>query len=170
MSGLVADLVYERERVFAGTRAMAWRILRRARALCLTQMVVLVLVAAAVALHLRGADRWHLDLLGNARWEGIALSATLIDEPGYLGILPMYLMFLLLTPVVLWQFGRGNIRLVLGVSALVVVSGLVVRLPGDPSGADLGAFNPFGYQVLFVAGLAFRTGHISIERRRRLCR
>ena len=60
MSGLVAGLVYERERVFAGTRAMAWRILRRARALCLTQMVLLVLVAAAVALHLRGADRWHL--------------------------------------------------------------------------------------------------------------
>ena len=165
LSGLVAGLVYEKERVFAGTRAMVWRILRRARALYLTQMVVLVLVAAAVALHLRGAARWHLDLFGSAPWKGIALGATLIYEPGYLGILPMYLMFLLLTPVVLWQFGRGNARPVVALSALLwIVSGLVVRLPENPSGVDFGAFSPLGYQFLFVAGLAFGSQQLSIER------
>ena len=165
LSGLVAGLVYERERAFVGTRSMVWRVVRRARALYFTQMVVLASLAVGVALHRHHADQSGLNLFADAPWKGIALGATLIYEPGYLGILPMYLLFLLLTPVVLWQFGMGNARYVLALSALLwVVSGLVIRLPEDPSGVDLAAFNPIGYQFLFVVGLAFGSGHLSIER------
>ena len=165
LSGLVAGLVYERERAFAGARSMVWRVVRRARALYFTQMVVLVSVALAVALHPHHADQSGLELFADAPWKGISLGATLIYEPGYLGILPMYLVFLLLTPVVLWQFGMGNAAYVLGLSGLLwVVSGLVIRLPEDPGGVDLAAFNPVGYQFLFVAGLAFGSGYLSIER------
>jgi hypothetical protein len=165
LSGLVAGLVYDRERAFAGTRSMVWRVMRRARALYFTQLAVLAAVALAVALHPHHADQYGLALFADAPWTGISLGATLIYEPGYLGILPMYLLFLLLTPVVLWQFGKGNTGYVLGLSALLwVVSGLVIRLPEDASGVDLTAFNPIGYQFLFVVGLAFGSGHLSVER------
>jgi hypothetical protein len=49
-------------------------------------------------------------------------------------------------------------------AALWIVSGLVIRLPNDPYGFDFGAFNPIGYQFVFVAGLAFGAGKIRIER------
>jgi len=165
LSGLVAGLVYERERILGGTRSMVRRVLRRARALYLTQMLMFLLVVGAVELHLRGASRWHLDLFNTAPWKGFAFSATLLYEPDYFGILPMYFLFLLLTPVVLWQFGIGNARQVLAVSALLwAASGLMIRLPENPEGVDFGAFNPIGYQFLFLVGLAFGTGHLSIER------
>ena len=165
LSGLVAGRVYERERTIAGTRSMVRRLLRRARALYVTQMVVFLSVVAAIELHLRGAPRWHIDLVDATPLRGIAFGTTLAYEPEYLGILPMYLLFLLMTPAVLWQFGKGHVGQVLAFSALLwVLSGLLIRLPADPSGVDFGAFNPIGYQFVFIAGLAFGTDRISIRR------
>jgi hypothetical protein len=89
----------------------------------------------------------------------------LLYEPGYLGILPMYCFFLALTPLALWQFRRGNLRYVLGLSiAIWICSGLMIKLPQNPQGVDFGSFNPLGYQVLFLLGLAFGAGHLSVER------
>jgi hypothetical protein len=88
----------------------------------------------------------------------------LLYEPGYLGILPMYCFFLLLTPIALWQFQKGNARYVLGVSGLTwMTSGLLLRLPENPEGLDFGAFNPLGYQFLFVIGLALGSGQLGLE-------
>ena len=165
LSGLVAGRVYERERTIAGTRSMVRRVLRRARALYVTQMVVFLMVVAAIELHLRGASRWHIDLVAAEPLKGIAFGATLAYEPEYLGILPMYLLFLLVTPGVLWLFGRGHVGGVLASSALLwIFSGLLIRLPADPSGVDFGAFNPISYQFVFIAGLAFGTDRISVRR------
>jgi hypothetical protein len=109
--------------------------------------------------------RWHLDLISNSPWRGWVFGSFLLYEPGYLGILPMYCFFLLLTPVVLWQFQRENWRYVLFSSAVVwVTAGLVMKTPENPYGVDFGAFNPLSYQFLFVLGLAFGTGQVSIER------
>ncbi len=144
---------------------MIRRVLYRARAVYVTQIVVFLVVVAAIEFHLRGAERWNLDLVTAHPWKGIAYGATLLYQPEYSGILPMYLLFLLLTPFVLWQFDKGNAGHVLGLSALAwMLSGLLVRVPDDPAGLDLGSFNPIGYQFVFVAGLAFGTGRLSIER------
>jgi hypothetical protein len=165
LSGLVGGLVYEKHRLAHGARSMARRILRRVRDLYITQMVIFLALVVAIALHLSGGGRWNLDAVTGTPWKGLAFGSFLLYEPGYLGILPMYCFFLLLTPLVLWQFRRGNAHYVLGTSmALWLLSGLMIRLPEDPGGVDFGAFNPLGYQVLFVAGLAFGTGHLSIER------
>ena len=165
LSGLVAGRVYEGERTVAGTRSMVRRVLRRARALYITQMVVLLSVIAGIELHLRGAPRWHFDLVEATPFRGIAFGAALAYEPGYLGILPMYLAFLLLTPAVLWQFSKGHIGHVLAFSALLwILTGLLIRLPENPSGVDFGAFNPISYQFVFIAGLAFGSGRLDIGR------
>ena len=165
LSGFVAGLVYDRHRVAHGARSMARRILRRVRDLYVTQMIIFLALVVAVALHLTGANRWNLAAIAETPWKGLFFGSFLLYEPGYLGILPMYCFFLLLTPLVLWQFRRGNVLYVLGLSiALWISSGLMIRLPEDPQGVDFGAFNPLGYQVLFIAGLAFGTGHLSLER------
>jgi hypothetical protein len=165
LSGLVAGQVYGRVRLLAGSRAVIGRVLRRARAVYLTQVLLFVAVATAIELRLPHTARWHLDLISSTPWKGLGLGAALVYEPGYFGILPMYLLFLLITPVVLWQIGKGNVLGVLATSAVIwLVSGLLIRLPESPGGFDFGAFNPIGYQFVFVAGLAFGTGQLSVDR------
>jgi hypothetical protein len=164
LSGLVAGLVYHQHQVNHGTRSTTRRVLRRIRALYVTQMTLLLTVAAALALHLHGVGRWRLDALSDAPWKGLSLGALLLYEPGYLGILPMYCFFLALTPIILWQFQRGNFRYVLGTSVLLwVISGLMIQFPNNPEGVDFGSFNPLSYQVVFIVGLAFGTGRLSLE-------
>jgi len=165
LSGLVAGRVYERERIVAGTRSMVRRVAYRARALYGTQMLVFLGLVAAIELHLRGSGRWDMSLLTSDPWEGIAYGATLLYEPWYLGILPIYILFLVLTPIVLLQFDKGNVRRVLALSALLwVVSGLLIHLPSNPSGVDFGPYNPLAYQFVFISGLTFGTRLLSIER------
>lgn len=167
LSGVVVGLVYDRDRVLNGMGSMFRRVLRRMRAIYFTQIVMWVLLIAAVELHLRGVARWQLDLLGDAPGKAAVFSATLLYEPKYLGILPMYLVFLLLTPIILWQFGKGRVAPVLALSAATwLVSGLLIRLPQNPNGVDFGGFSPFAYQFLFVVGLAFGANQLSIERLR----
>jgi hypothetical protein len=165
LSGLVAGRVYERERFVAGTRSMIRRVAYRARALYVTQMVVFMALVAAIELHVRGSGRWDMSLVETNPWEGITYGATLLYEPWYLGILPIYILFLASTPIVLVQFDKGNARRVLALSALVwVASGLLIHLPSNPSGVDLGPYNPLAYQFVFISGLAFGTRQLSIER------
>jgi hypothetical protein len=165
LSGLVGGLVYEGHRVSHGTRSMVRRVLRRTRDLYITQMAIFLVLIAALMVDHSDVGRWHLDLISADPWRGLAFGSFLLYEPGYLGILPMYCFFLLLTPAVLWQFRRGNSRYVIGASALLWMSaGLVIRVPENPHGVDFGAFNPLSYQFLFVLGLAFGTSHVSVER------
>jgi hypothetical protein len=165
LSGLVAGRVYERERCIAGTRSMIRRVTHRARTLYVTQMIVFLALVAAIELHVRGAGRWDMSLVSTHPWEGITYGATLLYEPWYLGILPIYILFLVLTPIILVQFDKGNARGVLAVSALIwVLSGLVIHLPSNPSGVNLGPYNPLAYQFVFISGLAFGTRQLSIER------
>ena len=165
LSGLVAGRVYERERFVAGTRSMIRRVAHRARALYVTQMVVFLLLVAAIELHVRGAGRWDMSLVDTNPWEGIAYGATLLYEPWYLGILPIYILFLVLTPIILVQFDKGNARRVLALSALLwLVSGLLIHFPSNPSGIDFGPYNPLAYQLVFISGLAFGTKRLSLER------
>jgi hypothetical protein len=171
LSGLVAGRVYERERCVAGTRSMIRRVTYRARALYVTQMIVFLALVAAIELHVRGSERWEMSLVDTHPWEGMAYGATLLYEPWYLGILPIYILFLVLTPIILLQFDKGNARGVLALSALLwVVSGLLIHLPSNPSGVDLGPYNPLAYQFVFISGLAFGTGQLSIERLSQLVR
>ena len=171
LSGVVAGRVYDKDRSLRGIRSMCGRVLRRMRAIYFTQILAFALLLAAVELHLRGDARWHLDLVGDTPWKGIVFSATLLYEPDYCGLLPMYLVFLLLTPIVLSQFSKGNVATVLAVSAAIwLASGLLVRLPTNPSGVDFGPFNPICYQFLFVVGLAFGANQLSIERLRPVVR
>src|SRR5262245_22817571 len=137
LSGLVGGFVYANDRAAYGMRWMIRRVLRRVRTLYVTQMAVFVVLVAALMVGLSGTGQWHLDLISNSPWRGLAFGSFLLYEPGYLGILPMYCFFLLLTPVVLWLFQGGHSRYVIGASAAVwIAAGLALRAPDNPHGVD----------------------------------
>jgi len=164
LSGLVAGFVYEDHRIRHGFRAMTRRVAGRIRALYVTQLALIGILLVAVVGDVPHADRWHLDLFVSNPWRGLFFGVALLYEPGYLGILPMYCLFLVLTPFLLWQFARRRVWYVLCLSSAIwVVSGMVVRLPTDSHGLDFGAFNPLSYQFLFIAGLALGTRRVRLE-------
>jgi hypothetical protein len=81
------------------------------------------------------------------------MGAALLYQPYYLGILPMYLIFLIFTPLILRQVQTGHSkRVVLWSAALWVFSGLTIRVPTNATGLNFG-FNPLTYQILFVIGV-----------------
>jgi hypothetical protein len=165
LSGLNSGRVYEHTRVTVGFRSMTTRVLLRVRALYATQVLLYVALAVAVALALPGVDRWRLDAFEHHPLRGAVLGFSLLYEPGYLGILPMYCLFLVATPIVLWQFDRGRVWPVLaGSCAVWLAAGLLVELPSDADGIDFGAFDPLSYQFLFVVGLALGAGRVGVDR------
>jgi hypothetical protein len=164
LSGITAGLVYERHRAIHGNASMYQRVLRRIRALYLTQLLLYFTLLAAVIVGFPGVAQWHLDLFGKSLSKAVLFGASLLYEPGYLGLLPMYCLFLALTPIVLWQLQKGNAGRIVLISVVVwVIGGLAIRLPQDPVGLNFGGFNPLGYQVLFVIGLAFGAKRIVFE-------
>jgi hypothetical protein len=163
LSGFISGFVYEGSRLRDGFGAMTWRVLARVRAIYMAQLALCATLVIAVVVGLPGVGAWHLNLYSDDRWKGLLLSVSMLYEPGYLGILPMYCLFLLATPFLIWQFDRGRLPYVLAASALVwIAAGLMVRLPENPDGIDFGAFDPLSYQVVFVVGLAFGTKRLSL--------
>lgn len=95
---------------------------------------------------------------------GVFASLLLIYQPPLLDILPMYIVFLVLTPLALWAGSRWNWRVVLIPSVLIWAGAQVGLKSGiywcfvhathiDIPFSALGAFDFFGWQFLWVAGL-----------------
>ena len=98
-----------------------------------------------------------------------ASSALLLYCPPLLDILPMYIVFLLLTPVILAVGQRKGWKFVLAPSALLwlaaqfglrrAIHGLLVEHTGFPIPIqNLGAFDLFAWQVLWTFGLYLGAG------------
>ncbi|MDD1794512.1 OpgC domain-containing protein [Enterovibrio sp. ZSDZ42] len=93
----------------------------------------------------------------------IALSALLINRPDFLEILPLYIMFMLILPLVLVAFRKGYLWLVLAGSVVVwafsgsitssALSALLTSVAPNFK-AQFGYFDPFAWQLLFVSGAA----------------
>jgi hypothetical protein len=167
LSGLVSGSVYENCRRLHGSKAMIFRILRRIRVIYLAQMFLFFSFFSAVALHVYSSSNTSLDFFRNHPWKAVLFGATLLHEPTFVDILPMYCFFLALTPLVLWQFRAGHFWRVMSASiTLWLLPGFAIHLPIDPNGIDFGTFNPLSLQMIFIAGLAVGTGNIAFDRQR----
>jgi hypothetical protein len=138
-----------------GDRAVIRRVLHRIGTLYLVQLVLLFTLSLALECHLPGASNFQrFELLRTDPLKAVVLGASLLYQPQYLDILPMYCFFLILTPLVLWQLQTGHLRRVLACSgALWLIAGLTLHLPRNPLGVNFGAFNPLCHQFLFVIGI-----------------
>lgn len=89
----------------------------------------------------------------------IAASILLVFQPPLMDILPVYILFSLLTPLVFWAAGRWGWKTVVWTSLSIWsisqlrVRDLLVTGTKDLDYIDLGPFDVFAWQLLWVGGL-----------------
>lgn len=88
----------------------------------------------------------------------LAYGALLLHQPSYMDILPMYFLFLLLSPLLLVALHRGYDWIVIGGSIACWLLGQLVdpqqRLEASlGTGVSTGAFNLLAWQLLWVVGI-----------------
>ena len=162
LSGLVAGLVFSRLGSQKGIAALKQRALHRARDIYLYHTIPFILVW--IVAHSISATQafWGSSTpsVYDAPWKTLLAGALLMYQPIFFDILPMYVIFVLGMPLVIRHLMAGRWKAVLLVSAgLWVISQFGVwkgleHLIGYVLPVDLGTFDPFAWQMLFVWGLA----------------
>ncbi|MCC2959986.1 OpgC domain-containing protein [Massilia sp. IC2-278] len=120
----------------------------------------------AVVLAVPAYDRYfgHSFVDDQSVMKTVAGALLLVHQPTYFDILPMYIVFALLTPVLLYALGKGRgAWVLLGSVALWMAGQLFDPVPAVAeasgiSGSD-GFFNLFGWQLLWVTGLYLGYAH-----------
>jgi hypothetical protein len=146
--------VFERDGALGGLRRIIWRCAR----IYLFQIGLLLTTLAVVLLwttHFQQAPTLVAPIL-NAPLSGIARGLMLQAVPGYLDILPLYLVLLAAFPLVYLGL-RLSPGLALGVSAAIWLAVNLhpnLNLPNWMNGEHW-FFNPFAWQFLFTIGAAF---------------
>ena len=167
VSGLVVGLVYGKRLIRKGYEAVTGGVFARIgkiyryQAMMILGFLFATLLSAALTGMVPGALRSYAD-------EPVVftlLSLLLIGSSMHMGILPMYIFYLLATPVILTLFARGR-ALMVGVTSvllwLVAQTGTfdMLQFPLERLLAEAGHetnigiyFDVFAWQVLYVAGL-----------------
>jgi hypothetical protein len=158
LSACLAGLVYGKTFLQSGPQAMMSRIWKRTRWIYIIHLSVLLptlLVAWPLASHVIPlANHFHNFLLQPLR--NLLLTPLLLNQPPLFDILPLYVIFLGLTPFLLMlarRYGWGTILVVSAVIWLTVQVGLEPRLTGRLlSSFNLGPFNLTAWQFLWACG------------------
>jgi hypothetical protein len=148
LSGLVSawayGAIYSKHGQFATWR----RALRRSTELYLVNTSLFLLIFFGISSGLLAGTSWYLEFpsLFAEPEKAFCQALLLLYRPGYLDILPMYILFLIVVTPALGAIRASRGWALMGVSALMW---LWVQIFAPESNS----LNPFGYQILFVAGL-----------------
>jgi len=164
VSGLVTGIIYNPASLQKRQMSMWQRALFRAKDIYLMHMaVVILLVIIALPFYdfLAQYFPWTT-LLYHDAWTRIALSGSLLNQPAFLGVLPMYLIFMFLIPFVMQQLEQGRVILVLLLSGSVwmvtqlgvTIDGLLSALLPDSIPVHTAAFDILSWQFLFILGIS----------------
>ncbi len=166
ISGLVVALVYARRLLRKGEAAMREGIGARIRKIYTYHAaLILVFLAWALLLPLVGIEAEILAQQAEEPFLFTLASLFLVTGTLHMGILPMYIFFMIATPAVLVMFNTGRAPVVLAGSVLLWLLAQtgwpdLMQLPLEAAAAEAGHpfnlgiyFNIFGWQVLFVSGL-----------------
>jgi len=173
ISGLMVGLVYSTY----NSQVMRQKLHQRAKQLYIYHMSAIagLLVVGALYIHFVPPVHAFYDNVFPGLMENKALalaaSATLIHKPAYFDILPMYVIFLLIAPIVLKQLSKGRLIEILVVSLIAWLSSRFINLsemltPVFPdSELNTGYFSLLAWQLLFVIGicLGYRAQHQPIN-------
>ena len=169
ISGLVAGSYYPRLAERSGEAAMTERAVRRARDIYLTHVLLFALMLGAAVLLLPRHPA-STQLLENHDWvhtprplTTLLLAATLLVQPTNFDILPFYALMMLLVPLLVrsWKARRAGWVLSLSGGLWLLSQPGVDISPHLPVWVDLGTFNFFAWQFLFVCGLTLGCLHRS---------
>jgi hypothetical protein len=161
LSGLVAGLTYSRVSYEKGRSVLRDRVFKRARLIYLYHLSMFTILLIALRLFAGGQSYWSTwkPLLQENLAGAILRGSTLLYKPRFLDILPMYYLFVLISPLIIECAKRNKGRHVLIVSGFVwglvqfgifknVSSLQIVGLP-----IILGGFDILAWQFLFIVGL-----------------
>ncbi len=167
ISGLLAGMVYTRRLRKTGPEGLRSAVIHRANMIYAWHACALILALLAVQVieHTVGYCSWAApQLFFQNPWLGGLLGLTLLYQPGLFDILPMYCVFVLMLPFVLkaLEAGRGKWVLALSALAWAAVQGSppIDNAPLYP--INVGTFNLFAWQLLFVIGVVI--GHAQAAR------
>jgi hypothetical protein len=161
LSGFVAGLTYTRRSLSRPDSELWRRGLRRSGTIYLYHLglfLALFLTLPCLPLNEGYWSTW-IPVLHSNPAVALLMGATFLSQPKFLDILPMYCVFLLVTPIIITQFKRANAFAVLGMSFslwLVAQLGLrdtLARALIDSPLLNLGEFDFMAWQLLFVGGL-----------------
>ncbi len=165
LSGLICALVFTKK-VLAAPDEVRRKMRSRAAELMMWHIFTLALAVALVLVF----PSTHVYLVGNPFMGKLlespgmtfALGLALLAMPPFLNILPLYIVYLYVTPPILQRLAKRQYGAVLAVSLALwglaqtrlwfeAFAGLQARWPALPFNA--GYFDPMGWQLLFVGGL-----------------
>lgn len=166
LSGLVAGLVFTGIRYKQDSVVLWQTSLKRVGKIYLSHITVLILIITLGMCSEPLLTGWKStipyftdSLILSEPLKALGLGLFLLYQPAFLDILPMYCLFLLLTPKLIEWFVEGRARQIFAVSGLLwlaaqfgllklINAGLSQILP-----INLGFFDILAWQLLFVAGL-----------------
>ncbi|GAA0526399.1 hypothetical protein FHS83_002051 [Rhizomicrobium palustre] len=157
LSGYVASLVYGRAMLRDGFVTAAKKVWRRAGVIYLSQLGLMAAVLALVGLFIAATGDQTYRWVFRAQWvfeNPIAYiwpTLTMHFQPGYLDILPTYVVLLAVFPLVLKGLER-SLWLVVAPSFLLWVAVQVFGLKLWTTSGEPWFFNPFSWQFIFVLG------------------
>jgi hypothetical protein len=179
LSGFVAGTVYSRIQTQSVQRLWA-SALQRVGTIYLFHMIVFSLImllgltSTPLMLAWRETMPYFINpLLLQHPLQALGLGSILLYQPAFLDILPLYCVFLLITPLLLSAFQKGLARQVFTGSLLLwgaAQFGLLAvgnQILKNFFPINLGAFDILAWQVLFISGLywGFRRYHRTQEQR-----
>ncbi len=167
ISGLMVGILGVRQCARSGPRAMLARQLRRTWSIFVWQQGLLALLLAFLVLLPVTRIAWApwLGELANNLWGASVSTLLMLNEPFLLDILPLYVLFMAMTPFLVRLVADGRAGFVIAGSLTLW---LLVQLGAEqPVGAALHAmlgdvgvslelrsyFDPLAWQLVFVAGL-----------------
>lgn len=168
LSAFMAGAVYGKTYQHKGVEPMKSAFFNRALKLYACQLALLMFAFTIIAgLALLGREDAVLGLLAfnlKQPWVALASASLLLYNPALLDILPIYIVFLLLSPIVLMhgmERGWGQVLAISGLVWLGAQFGLGPALYGVITGwfdmpiryHDMGSFETLAWQFLWVIGL-----------------
>ena len=166
ISGIVVGIVYGRILLRHSAAKMRSAIMRRMKTIYSHQVgLILTFLAMALGLTWMGFEAAGLSDYSSNPVTFTLSSLLLVSASMHMGILPMYLYFMLVTPLALIGFMRGHARLILSISVGIWALGqtgldaqLATYLEGQFTsiGIELKLglfFNLLGWQIIYFVGL-----------------
>lgn len=164
LSGLVAGLVYTRRAARCTPEELqrhAWHRAGQIYGAHVASFLIAFVGLMLLALVANVVSTTSPELFFSHPIEALALGVTLIYQPGLFDILPMYCVFMLALPWILGTLRRGHWGWLFATSGglwLLSQAGLrdmLQRWLGAFAPVNLGAFDIFAWQLVFVIGVFF---------------
>jgi hypothetical protein len=179
LSAVLCGRIFGRKLQEDGIRSVQRRLWARAARLYgyhLCLLAVAFTVIARIAIHTRQPSLQGLvDFYLAHPIDGLIASILLVYRPPLLDILPMYILFLVITPFLLWGGRRWGWQVILVLSLLLwtaaqfglrsaLYTAFVHVTHIDIPFSALGAFDLYAWQLLWVAGVWVGTGRPGVVR------